>query len=363
MQNVVIIYGGKSCESEISVLTALSVFSSVKNQYAVELVYLKNGRFFIGKKLQKIGSYGNFSIRGLKTVTFMNGKMYRAGLPCPGKKIDCAVICCHGGEGENGSLAGLMEIADIAYTSCGPLQSAVCMDKVFTKYLLRYFHLPTLPFRVYQKGEESVFSEIEYPVILKPSSLGSSIGISFAQNKEEGEKRGIEALAFDKKVLIEPALTGFREYTCAVFREKGDIVVGQIEEVISGGAFYDFDEKYRGGEVKRVYPAQIPIALENKIYRICKKIYECFEMKGAVRIDFLDDGKLYVNEINAVPGSLSWYLFKGKGYDLASLCRILIEEGIKEKESKDALFTDFSGSVLRDFTFGGKGKGIGKTDA
>lgn len=362
MQNIAIIYGGKSCESEISVLTALSVYSAIKNRYAVELVYLKDGLFFIGKKLQKIDSYRDFSTKGLKKVSFMNGKMIRLGFPRYGKKIDCAVVCCHGGEGENGSLSGLLEIAGIAYTSCGPLQSAVCMDKIFTKYLLRCFRIPTLPFRVYRKGEENVFPEIEYPVILKPASLGSSIGISFAENAIEAEKKAQEALVFDEKILVEPALKNFREFTCAVFREKDEIVVGQIEEVISEKAFYSYDEKYRGGDVKRVYPAQIPTALENKIYRVCQKIYEYFEMKGIVRIDFLDDGKLYVNEINTVPGALSWYLFKGRGYDMLSLCRSLIEEGIKIKESKDALFTDFSGTLLDGFNACGKGKGIGKTD-
>ncbi len=362
MQNIVIIYGGKSCESEISVLTALSVYSSIKKQYAVELVYLKDGRFFIGKKLSKIDAYRDFSTRGLRKVVFMNGKMYRAGLPCPGKKIKCAVVCCHGGEGENGSLSGLLEIADIAYTSCGPLQSSICMDKIFTKYLLRYFRIPTLPFRVYRKGEEKIFSEIEYPIIMKPSSLGSSIGISFADNEIEAEKKAQEALTFDQKILIEPALKNFREFTCAVFRDNTEIVVGEIEEVISEKAFYGFDEKYRGRDVKRVYPAQIPIDLENKIYRICKKIYDHFEMKGVIRIDFLEDGKLYVNEVNTVPGALSWYLFKRRGYDTLSLCRKLIEEGVKKKESKDALFTDFSGSVLRDFNACGKGKGSIKTD-
>ncbi len=364
MQNIIIIYGGRSCESDISVLTALSVNNAIKNEYATELVYLKGGKFYIGKKLQKIGSYCPFSHKKLTEVNFKGGKMYKKNSRFSGKKIDCAVVCCHGGEGENGCLAGLLEIAGIPYTSCGPLQSAVCMDKVFTKYLLRSFRLPALPFRQYKEGDKTDFlSEITYPCIIKPASLGSSIGITFAENEQEAVQKLKETLVFDRKLLIEPALRDFREYTCAVFSDDGKTVCSQIEEVISEHNFYGFDEKYRAGNVKRVYPAEIPAAVESKIYRICEKIYDLFEMKGVVRVDFLDDnGKIYVNEINTVPGSLSWYLFKGHGYDLASLVRRMIEEGIKKKKESDSIFCDFPSAVLREFRAGGKGKHGGKSE-
>ena len=361
--NIVIIYGGRSCESDISVLTALSVYKAIKGDYSVDLVYMHEGEFYVGKRLLDPKNYHPFTGKKNETVYFRQGKMYKKGLFSRAKRVDCVLNCCHGGEGENGSLAGLLEIAGIAYTSCEPLQSAICMDKVFTKYMLRHFRMPTLPFHCYRRGEERDFlSDQTYPIIIKPASLGSSIGISFASDEKEGSERMDVALTFDEKLLIEPALEDFREYTCAVFSEDGKIICSQIEEVVTNEGFYGFEEKYRVGDVKRIYPAPVSAATESKIYRLCEKIYSAFELKGVVRVDFLEaDGRLFINEINAVPGALSWYLFKDKGYGLKDLCRIIIEEGIKRKKEADNLFTDFPSTILRDYTAGGKGK-CGKTD-
>ena len=349
MENIIIVYGGKSCESDISVITALTTFKAVEKQYHVTLVYLYGGRFFIGKRLSDVHSYKPFSARKYKEVFFCRGKMQKRGVFGSAKKIDCALVCCHGGQGENGSLSGYFEIAEIPYTCCGPLQSATCMDKVFTKYLLKYFRLPTLPFKSYTKG--GVIPKIpEYPVIVKPSSLGSSIGIGLASNEEELSERLNAALQFDNKLLIEKALTGYREFTCAVMKKDEEIVCSQIEEVVTPENFYSFDEKYCKNGTKRIYPAPIPTYMADIIERTCKKIYALFELKGVVRIDFLESsGTVYVNEINTVPGSLSWYLFKEKGYDLSALCRLLITEAIKDKEKKDLLFSDFKSDALLRF--------------
>ena len=357
MENIIVVYGGKSCESDISVITALSIISSVKSVYRATLVYLKDGRFFIGKALSDITFYRSFDPKKCKEVTFKKGRMFRKKLFDKGEKVDCALVCCHGGQGENGSLSGYFEIAGVPYTCCGPLQSAVCMDKTFTKYLLQYFHFPSLPFRIYKKGDEVALPS-DYPVIVKPASLGSSIGIGIAENEEQLSKRIETALQFDEKLLLEKALVGRREFTCAVMTAEGNVVCSQIEEVIAPEEFYSFDEKYGMNETKRVYPAQVAPLLEAKIYKISKRIYRLFELKGAVRIDFLEkDGKLFVNEINTVPGSLSWYLFKNVGYDLSALCRCLITDAIKRKEKENLLFTDFKSDVLNCFSACGKGSG------
>ncbi len=359
MKSIVIIFGGKSCESDISVITALSVYNAIKNNYHVRLLYLNGGVFYTGKRLADIEKYRPFLAKKYLSAEIKSGKLFIKGRPFYSEKIDCAVVCCHGGDGENGSLSGLLEIENVPYTCCGVAQSAICMDKVLTKYFLRYFRLPTLPFRVLRADDDpEKISRMTFPVILKPASLGSSIGISVAENERELHEKVDICFQFDKKLLAERALIDFKEYTCAVFERKGELICSQIEQVVSPDRFYSFEEKYRGGETKRVYPAPLTEKSEKIIYGLCKKIYRLFELKGVVRIDFLEEGgKYYVNEINTVPGSLSWYLFKNIGYDLASFCGCLIEEGIESMREKDSLFTDFDGNVLSGFVLYGKGKG------
>ncbi len=355
MKNIVIIYGGKSCECDISVITALTTFSAIKYDFNVIPVYLYNGRFFTGKDLENIKKYHPFKERNYKEVTFNRGCMIKKGSFRRKKKIDCALICAHGGQGEGGSLSGLLEIAEIPYTCCPPLQSAICMDKIFTKYLLQYFHLPTLPFCVYENGMDvSKLKTPEYPVILKPATLGSSIGITLVSSESELPAGLQKSSMFDKNILIEKALECFREFTCAAIKHEDKIICSEIEEVIAPGHFYSFDEKYKNNETKRIYPANVPITLTNRIYKLTKKIYSSFHLKGVVRIDFLEEnGEIFVNEINTVPGSLSWYLFKNLGYDLPDLCGILCEEAIREKEAEKTLFSEFGSTVLTEF-FSGK---------
>ena len=359
---IIIVYGGKSCESDISVITALTVYNSLKNEECVELVYLFNGKFFTGKELLSMKSYRNFQEKKYREVTFKQGKMLKKGIITRKEVIRCALICCHGGQGENGALPGYFEIADIPYTCCRPLQSAVCMDKVFTKFLLQHFHIPTLPFRRYKKGDELSIGQMKFPLIVKPASLGSSIGISIAENENKLVECVNTALLFDEKVLIEKALSEFNEYTCAIFKDENNLVCSEIEEVIAPQNFYTFEEKYGHGETKRIYPAKLSDEIRENIYRTCKKIYNLFELNGVVRIDFLvKDDKTYVNEINTIPGSLSWYLFKNVGYDLRALCRALISDSLRRKENEKSLFTQFDSSVLDEFSFGkGSGKMVGK---
>ncbi len=354
MKNIAVFFGGKSCESEVSVLTAFSFLPALKNRYNVFMVYRYNGCFYCDKKTSVFDEIKAFSVKKHKKVYFENGFMYVKNNPFSKKKIDCALVCAHGGEGENGVLSGILEGADIPYTCSMPAQSGLCLDKAICKRFLRGMRIPVLPW-IELKSVENVekVEQLGYPVIVKPSRLGSSIGIAVASDKEELNDALSKAFALDNKVLVERALQIFREYTCAVFRVNGEIVFSDIEEVKNIGAYYDFNEKYDGNsKVIRDYPAKIDKKTAEKIYRYVGLIYDSLDLSGVVRVDFLEEkNRLYVNEINTVPGSLAWYLFKNKGYYSDTFADALIDESCKNFLENKSLQTVFPCDLL------------GKTDA
>jgi D-alanine-D-alanine ligase len=350
-KNIALMYGGESCEHDISIITAISLYNAIRWDYNVILVYMKNGKFLIGEKLSKISTYTNFNENRLTEVFFQNGCILkRKKYSLQYQMIDCALICNHGGVGENGSLSGFFEIAKIPYTGCSVLASSICMDKVFTKYLLEKFHFPVLSYKVFKKGMDIEYlQDIVYPVIIKPACLGSSVGITIA-NDEESLKTGIElGLMFDDKLLIEKALTEFEEYNCAVFSIDNELSISEIEKPIFQTGYLDFYDKYISTENTRELPAKISKKLKDKINNLCKELYQTFELKGVVRIDFLYKGeKLYVNEINTIPGSLSTYLFKAKGIDTLLLVDSMIENALTIFKENRKKVTDFSSEVLKN---------------
>ena len=214
MKTLALVFGGESCEHDISVITALSVYNAIKNRFQVYPVYLKEGLFWTGEALKDVSFYAEFDIKKLKETTFRPGLMVvKKRFGYAHYKIDCVLVCNHGGVGENGSLSGYFEIVGIPYTSSDPVGSGICMDKVLTKYFLEKFRFPVVNYRVYRKGGKvSKVEELGYPVILKPARLGSSVGISYVRNREELEKGHIEEVN---------QLLGYTYFT------KGEIVHGR----------------------------------------------------------------------------------------------------------------------------------------
>ncbi len=352
MKNYVITFGGESCEHDVSVITALSAYNAINRQFNILSVYLKNASFFLCKKSLKIEKIVNFSKKNFEEVFFSDGEMRFVGKRKKGVRIDCAINCNHGGGGESGALAGVFELADIPYTSAGVFPSALYMDKVFTKYFLEKKKFPVVPYKIIRgENDLSVAEELDYPVILKPARQGSSIGISVATNAEELKNAYELAKKFDEKVLAEKALENFTELNCAAYRHNGEIIVGDIEKIETKGEFYDFDSKYGKEGATREIPAVIEEKLAERIKKITADIYRFSELCGVVRIDFLlsDKGKLYVNEINTVPGSLAFYLFKGQGINLSRLLCDLAEEGIARFEKKKKIVTSFDNNILSEF--------------
>ncbi|MDR3294143.1 MAG: hypothetical protein LBT20_08595 [Clostridiales bacterium] len=374
-QNLLVVFGGKSCEHDISVITAVQAMNHADGgKYEIIPLYIREG-LYTGKRLTELETYrdfdGNkarlrraeFAFGGIKTYRFPWAKRY---VP-----IDCALLCCHGGIGENGGLQGLLEFYGIPYTSPDTAASAVCMDKVLTKEVLLSLGLPVLPYFVAYDSEIDGIEppkNLSYPLIVKPASQGSSIGIAVAHSLDELKSACLTAAEFGRKILVETALTDFYEINCAAVKRDGKILVSECEKPVSWSEFLSFDEKYlsggkadgkSGGEgksasegmksLKREYPAKLPKALKKSIVNFTEKAYSALDMRGSVRIDFLVDrseGRVYLNEINTIPGSLAYYLFEKNGISFGELIDIAVLEGIADKRRGDQKNYVYESSVL-----------------
>jgi D-alanine-D-alanine ligase len=364
-KNILVIFGGKSCEHDISVVTALQTMNAVNaDRYgAVVPLYIREDKLYSGDALKDIRTYSDFSSKKseLRTAEFFNGGIFIRKFG-PFKKrvfIDAAVLCCHGGIGENGGLQGLLEFYNIPYTSPGISASAVFMDKVLTKEVLTAKKLPVLPY--YVVGDLDIETTrpqggLNYPLIVKPASLGSSIGIGVAHNIDALKTACVVAAEFDSKIVVEKALVDFFEINCAAVKDGNDIIVSECEKPVSWEEFLSFDEKYCGGRgaegmkgLRREYPANISENLRTAVRNFTRTIYSHFNMKGCVRVDFLIDkneGDVYVNEVNTIPGSLAHYLFAENGITFGNLIDITIETAIKEKIKADRKQYVYNSNVL-----------------
>ncbi len=357
MKNLAIIYGGNSCEKDISIITAMQALEAVdKTKYKVYSLFWKDG-FYIPENPVDIKSYSQQDgVVGKKAIVDQ-GCLYvmKKNKIKKVADLDCALLCTHGGAGENGALQGFLEVNGIPYTSPGVLASAIGMDKSVCKMFCKRLSLPTLPYGTVYEGENSenldkIVARIGFPLIVKPAKQGSSIGISICKNQEELENNLKIAFIYDKKVVIEKALTNFKEINCACIKSKDKVYPSTLEEPVGWQEFLTFEDKYMsgGGKVsktsaKRIFPAEICENDAKKIQNMTVKLYNALECKGIIRCDFMLDnanGEIYLNEINTIPGSLAGYLYEDRDLRLKDVISITVEEAIKDfKERKDCQYT------------------------
>jgi D-alanine-D-alanine ligase len=355
MKTVALFFGGKSVEHDISIITALQTMKSFPKEYKLFPIYIKpDGEFVTAENLKNKEIYLNLTKNAKKIakITLNLGKnemfLLKNNKIKQKTKIDCALICNHGHGGEDGSLQGLLELCDIPYTSCSLTSSAVCMDKELTKILITHARIPTPKFVSIKKVDsdlKKIEKEIGYPCIIKPSRCGSSVGINIASNENDLKNAVSNAFLFDDKVIIEQFVSNAREFCCAVVKNGSKLFASKVDEVEKGN-FYTFEEKYL--QAKNKNDKKIQKSLADKIVLLAKKTYDILDCDGVVRIDFLlgQDGKLFVNEVNSIPGSLAFNLFDGKFEDL--LCTI-IEMAIKKHEEKKDINYTFSSSAIQNF--------------
>lgn len=359
MLNVAVFFGGKSVEHDVSIITGRQVLANIDSaKYNVIPVYIdKNNKWWTGDDLDLSQTYLPFNQKKHKSISICAGENVFVinGFKQKRIKIDCAVNCCHGTCGEDGNLQGLLNLLDIASTGSDTLASSVCMNKIFMKRLFERFGF-SIPKYITLKRQQIMEYEnvkLKFPLIVKPANLGSSIGISRVNNREELFSALETAFCFDEEVLIEEAVLNLREINCSVQKINDEIVTSDLEEPIAWEKFLSFEDKYvqngkKSGQ-KRKLKVKIGKRLEKKIRDISSLCYEYFNLSGVIRIDFLlDDAtkQLFINEINTIPGSLAFYLWKGKGISFKKLIDLQIEQAIKKREQKLLNKTNFQSNIL-----------------
>lgn len=345
-KTVAVFFGGKSCENEISVLTGVFVLHLLDGEkYRLLPVYVHtDGLAYTSPKLKELDFFKEKRFTEAERVFFDGGNAYvfkkEKKIKSLGK-VDVALNCCHGGLGEGGGVSAMMEWNGIPFASPDLTASGVFMDKSTTKLFMKALGIPTVDYiRVNEKDYEkrgtfllkSIESRLKYPVVIKPSHLGSSIGISVARNESEAKKAIEKGFALDDRVIVEKFLANKRDVNCAAYLREGEICVSEPEEAFGSG-IYSFEEKYvkrpqdRGKGGGRV---AITGELREKIRSYTRTVYKRMDLKGVVRMDFLvSDKEVYLCEVNTVPGSLAYYLFCERITDAKRFFTDLVEEGLK----------------------------------
>ncbi len=346
-KNLVVIFGGKSSEHEVSCISVVTVAKAInKDTYNMTLV-----------GITKEGSWLSVdSVEDIVSGEWRNSKKAAVLSPDATKKellilednsieklrVDVIFPVLHGLNGEDGTIQGLFELADIPYVGCGVLASAVSMDKLYTKIIVDVLginqatYVPVMRDELTDMAEvvASVEAKLNYPVFVKPSNAGSSKGVSKATNSQELETALHYAAVEDSKILVEETIVG-RELECAVFGGK-DIQASGIGEVVAAADFYDYDAKYNNAESKTVIGPELPEGKEEEIRQAARAIFRAVDGFGLSRVDFFlekDTNRVVFNEINTLPGftSISMYpmLWKAQGWDIETLIENLIQLAFK----------------------------------
>ncbi|MFI3229733.1 MAG: hypothetical protein R3Y23_06220 [Bacillota bacterium] len=359
-KNILVIWGGNSLEHEISIITGIEAIHNmpIKGYKAIPIFWHK-GKFYTGSELVDIKNYAKMNFDNIYEVFIVGSHLYRKtqlGRLKLVDKIDCALLTTHGGAGENGTLQGFLASNYIPYTSCGVLQSALCMDKYSTKLRLIADDINVVRGELLAKDfNDEKIAEIEanlgYPLIIKPNSAGSSIGIAKANNRAELAFAIDVGFKYDDFILIEQYINDFIELNIACVTIGGKVVLSEIERPITTSEILTFDDKYSLDETQdiatREFPANISQTFAQKVKDITTKVYKSLALTGIVRIDYLLKGDiLYLNEINTIPGSLSHYLFDNMSYSelLTKLLTETIKNGcVKEIKYTTDILSNFNG--------------------
>lgn len=353
---VAVIFGGSSSEHEISKISASTVISNISQDkyYIIPIYITKNGEWKIYEGA--IENLANSGWEKYSTSAIISPDSEHKGIiRIVGEKlkfipIDVVFPVLHGKYGEDGTLQGLLELANIPYVGCEVLSSAISMDKAYTKIIANSIGINQAKYKIIHKSQlqdidnicETLEKEIGYPCYIKPANAGSSKGITKAENKDELISGLNLAAKHDFKIIVEQNIFG-REVECAVLGND-DVSASKVGEVLSETSFYDFDAKYKSTESKTVIPANIPNEISEEIRENAIKIFKALDGKGLSRVDFfIENGtnKVIFNEINTLPGftSISMYhmLWKEEGIDLPKLIDKLLDLAFEQFKDKNEL--------------------------
>ena len=386
-----VIFGSRSCEREVAIISAVQLMRHIDTEkYNTVPVYIdETGNWYTGEKLMDINTYKPFRgdqkgiVKVFPDLSSASGAMLTlnrgTGLFSREKieiaaRIDVYIVVMHGLNGEDGTLQGLLELANVPYTSTGVAGSALGMDKIMMKQFFRGAGLPVLPGIWFSRSAfrsdrdsvaEQVEKEIGYPVFVKPANLGSSIGVSRADDRESLYDSLELAFEYDRRVLVEKGLDKPVELNCSVKGYDDDVQASPIEMPLNSDGFLDFGDKYlaSGGSkgmasLHRVLPAPIEDSLRDEIQEMSRTIFRLLDCKGVVRIDYMFDReseKTYITEINTIPGSLAFYLWENAGIPYSSLINDMIEYAERAHADKNTANYAYTSDILKNVSLGAKG--------
>lgn len=359
-----VIFGGRSGEHEVSLMSARSVLSALDpEKYSVTQIGITHaGEWLVsrvGSNLDVLGALESGKVSDLlHSAILPDSNLRKLYLVLPDEKeavlqklteLDVVFPVLHGSFGEDGTLQGLMEMAGIAYVGAGVLGSSVGMDKILFKDVMITHKIPVLPYWVvlrseFEKDPQAVIARTErlaaYPLFVKPANLGSSVGISKCVNRSDLLEGFLEACRFDRRVLVEKGINP-REIEVSVLGND-DPQVSMPGEIIPSREFYSYEAKYIDGNSELLIPAPIPMEVAEKVRDLARRAYRAIDCAGMGRVDFLlerDTGELYLSEINTIPGftKISMYpkLWEASGLAYPKLVDRLIELALERKAEND----------------------------
>jgi D-alanine-D-alanine ligase len=372
-----VIFGSRSTEHEVSVVSAMQVIQFLSKRHEVVPIYItKEGGWLTGPKLSRLETYKHFEPddpnlqaivitpdTGLKTILNPLSKgIFSKPKPLA---LDVVFPVIHGAHGEDGTVQGLLELTGLPYVGAGVLASAVGIDKIATKALLKENGLPVLDQVWFTRSDwqadsaallSRVTDALALPVIVKPASLGSSIGIQKAGSVDDLAYAIDTAIHYDRRILIEPYLANKTEINCSVLGNE-DPIASVCEQPQSRDALLSYEDKYLHQErdtgmagAERLIPAPISEELTGQIQSLAINTFRCLDGAGIARVDMLidnDTGAVYVNEINTMPGSISFYLWEPSGLPPEQLVDKLLDLALQAHEDKRRIRYSIASSLLQ----------------
>ena len=395
-----VIFGGESVEHEISIITAIQAMNKMdEEKYEIIPIYItKDREWYTGEMLKDIDVYQDFNlIKNYSTnvvLYYKNGSYVlqkKKGLfKSVVKELDIAFPIVHGTNVEDGVLQGYLQTIGIPFVGSNVYASVAGQDKVIMKDIWQEANLPMTKFTWfydvdYRHNPEEVLKQVKklkYPLIIKPATTGSSVGISVCDD-EKSLKEGIDdAIQYDSKIIIEEVVENLKEVNIAVMGNYENQRLSEIEEVLSGNKFLTYNDKYVGGgkgkikggvkiptkgtskgmaSANRKLPANLDKDIRDEIESIALKAFKLLGCSGNSRIDFLIDDKaneVYINEINSIPGSLAFYLWEAKGQEFTKVLDEMIQIGIKDYKKRTSKTHSFETNILAGFAKSGGIKGM-----
>lgn len=376
-------FGGASPEHEVSIITAIQAMKAMGSRYQVIPIYVaRSGKLYTGDHLKAISSYKDLPLleKMAQHIALPNSPEDLTIKPASPSlfhnsttPFDVIFPCFHGGVGEGGWVQGLAEFYRVPIVGTGLTGAAIGMDKVAMKTAFDGADIKQAPYIWFYKKDwyqkqatfiKEITTHLKFPIFVKPSRGGSSIGTTCAKTRRELIRAIDLAGAMDSRIVVEQGIVGAKEINVSIMGNAGDTLEASVCEQVfhEGSDFLEFKDKYLAADksegmasTNRQIPADITVAISAKIVEVSKLIFNLFDCSGLVRLDFLVKGRdIYCIEINTIPGSLSFYLWEKTGYTFASLVDRLIDLALLKHESLTQIVSDYSSPILSDLSSSGK---------